>query len=378
MNTLLVTNTNDSGEGSLRRAIEQANACLGDDIPTITFGPTLAGQTIALASDLSLTHAARIVNLADSPVAIEGYSLKTNADLHLENMILPKLTASRAIVLTGNNNTLTGNGEVIRLEDANVDLSAFHADATTLSEEGADIGIWGHAVNEETHYVKLGKGLSTYRLAGFVSIEEGVDLYLDDGVILKSDHPSSDIHVQKNARLIASKAEIDLMGHGEANGGSLSQLIVEDGGIVDLNASTVKAFNATVNSSSAGSVGWYTNYNLHVRPGGLLRLKDSRFTDVNFFKVEKGGTVEIVHTVVQNLETAGETFLRETTIEKTLTVHDGAQLSGSNNTFTGTGAVIELRQINIDLSGFEGKAEQNGAYLNVIGNKIDGRAVYTK
>lgn len=378
MNTLLVTNTNDSGEGSLRRAIEQANACLGDDIPTITFDPTLAGQTIALASDLSLTHAARIVNLADSPVAIEGYSLKTNADLHLENMILPKVTVSRAIVLTGSNNTLTGNGEVIRLENANVDLSAFHADATTLAEEGADIGIWGHAVNEETHYVKLGKGLSTYRLAGFVSIEEGVDLYLDDGVILKSDHPSSDIHVQKNARLIASKAEIDLMGHGEANGGSLSQLIVEDGGIVDLNASTVKAFNATVNSSSAGSVGWYTNYNLHVRPGGLLRLKDSRFTDVNFFKVEKGGTVEIVHTVVQNLETAGETFLRETTIEKTLTVHDGAQLSGSNNTFTGTGAVIELRQINIDLSGFEGKAEQNGAYLNVIGNKIDGRAVYTK
>ena len=45
--TLIVTNTNDSGAGSLRQAI--ASAVFGD---TITFAPSLAGQTITLESDL--------------------------------------------------------------------------------------------------------------------------------------------------------------------------------------------------------------------------------------------------------------------------------------------------------------------------------------
>jgi hypothetical protein len=47
--TLTVTNTNDSGAGSLRQAI--TDAAFGD---TIRFDPLLAGQTITLASDLVL------------------------------------------------------------------------------------------------------------------------------------------------------------------------------------------------------------------------------------------------------------------------------------------------------------------------------------
>src|SRR6188474_125310 len=45
--TLTVTNTNDSDAGSLRQAI--ADAVSGD---TITFSPSLSGQTITLASTL--------------------------------------------------------------------------------------------------------------------------------------------------------------------------------------------------------------------------------------------------------------------------------------------------------------------------------------
>src|SRR5688572_7263314 len=45
--TLIVTNNNDSGAGSLRQMI--INASAGD---TITFDPLLAGQTITLASNL--------------------------------------------------------------------------------------------------------------------------------------------------------------------------------------------------------------------------------------------------------------------------------------------------------------------------------------
>jgi hypothetical protein len=48
--TITVTNTNDSGTGSLRQAI--TNALSGD---TIKFSPSLAGQTILLASQLDIT-----------------------------------------------------------------------------------------------------------------------------------------------------------------------------------------------------------------------------------------------------------------------------------------------------------------------------------
>ena len=47
--TITVTNTNDSGAGSLRQAI--ANATSGD---TIKFAPSLAGQTVTLASTINI------------------------------------------------------------------------------------------------------------------------------------------------------------------------------------------------------------------------------------------------------------------------------------------------------------------------------------
>ena len=48
LSTLLVTNTNDVGPGSLRQALHDAAALPGAD--TITFAPGLSGQTIALSS----------------------------------------------------------------------------------------------------------------------------------------------------------------------------------------------------------------------------------------------------------------------------------------------------------------------------------------
>ena len=69
--TLVVTNTNDSGAGSLRQAV--ANAGPGD---TITFHASLTGQTITLASPLSITKRHQHEFLRDDGFA--GWSTEQN------------------------------------------------------------------------------------------------------------------------------------------------------------------------------------------------------------------------------------------------------------------------------------------------------------
>jgi hypothetical protein len=63
----MVMNNNDSGSGSLRDAI--MNAALGD---TIGFSPSLSGQTITVASPLTISQNLRIIGLGANNLTISG------------------------------------------------------------------------------------------------------------------------------------------------------------------------------------------------------------------------------------------------------------------------------------------------------------------
>lgn len=68
--TILVTNTSDSGPGSLRQAIQAAVS--GD---TIMFDPALAGQTITLDTEIALTGTQSLVidgSGLNPPVIVSG------------------------------------------------------------------------------------------------------------------------------------------------------------------------------------------------------------------------------------------------------------------------------------------------------------------
>lgn len=69
--TYTVTNTNDYGVGSLRRAIEMANNKNGAD--TIVFDESLAGKTITLTSgEISITDALNIIGFNKDTITISG------------------------------------------------------------------------------------------------------------------------------------------------------------------------------------------------------------------------------------------------------------------------------------------------------------------
>ena len=115
-----VTSTADSGEGSLRQAINDANASAGED--TINFDPSLSGQTITLGSQLAVADSAGlIIDGGSANITVSGnnavrvFEVRSGAKLTLNNLTLAngRGAAGGGIAnqgaLTVTNSTLSGN-----------------------------------------------------------------------------------------------------------------------------------------------------------------------------------------------------------------------------------------------------------------------------
>ncbi len=112
IDSLVVTNTNDNGEGSLRQAIENANNFLGADI--ITFASNLSGQTITLTSgELLITDAVNIQGLGAEQLTISGnntsrvFKIDSNSDI---NVTIESLTITGGQTSAGDDNNDDGAG----------------------------------------------------------------------------------------------------------------------------------------------------------------------------------------------------------------------------------------------------------------------------
>jgi hypothetical protein len=177
--TITVTNTNDSGAGSLRQAI--ADASVGD---TIAFGSSLNGQTIALTSgellvNKSVTingpgsdnltvdgnHASRVFHVSAAvTVTISGLTIANgasdngggifneHADLTLSNCTVSGNSASisgggvyshggvRSATLTLNNSTVSGNSASSVGGGIDNHLATLTANNSTISGNSASFG----------------------------------------------------------------------------------------------------------------------------------------------------------------------------------------------------------------------------------------------
>ncbi len=215
-------------------------------------------------------------------------NMENGGELQLKDSTVEgKLTLTSGAMLSGGGNVFTGEGEVIRLENASVDMSSFRAEAT---QEGAYIGVSGIEVNGEIHYTALGESLSVYRLNNSVMVKAGAELHLEEGTTWESLHYQHDLYVE--GKLVGQKACISLQGHSKEEGGDLSGIEIKNGGVVELTDTRITAFDATNNYSG----GRYDNNNIEVQSGGSLTLTDCTLEDVNYVKADTGSTVYIERT----------------------------------------------------------------------------------
>lgn len=120
--TFTVTNTNDSGTGSLRQAVNDSNAAMGAD--TIIFDPVLSGSTIILTSgEINvtgfLTISGPIVGDASS-ITIDGNNNSRLFFLDGRNFNLPDLTLNNITLTRG---YATGRGGAVLAIRSNLSLN---------------------------------------------------------------------------------------------------------------------------------------------------------------------------------------------------------------------------------------------------------------
>jgi Ca2+-binding RTX toxin-like protein len=129
-----VTNTNDSGAGSLRQAVEDADAAAGAD--TITFSPAVTGAIVLTSGEISIDDAAlTIQGPGASRLAIDG----NNAS---RLFTIPGGDANRTTVISGltlrNGNAGSGSGGAIRMTGTGGTLTL--SDSVVSGNEAGDDG----------------------------------------------------------------------------------------------------------------------------------------------------------------------------------------------------------------------------------------------
>ena len=130
-----VTNTNDSGPGSLRQAILNANANPGTD--TITFAPGLSGTIVLTSGELHITDDVTIDGPGANLLTIDGNNASRIFDVDDGNSATAILVAISGLTLTrGNEGTANGGGAIFNAEDLTLTNSTLSGNSTSISGGG--------------------------------------------------------------------------------------------------------------------------------------------------------------------------------------------------------------------------------------------------
>ncbi len=273
--------------------------------------------------------------------------LDVNGTLTMNNSTVDaQLDLAAGASLSGEGNTLTGDNAVIYLEAASIDISKFKAKATGKSTY---IYVYGGNVSTDTHYAKLGEGLSLYHMGGAITVKSEATLYLDDDTTLCGDTGIESLNIADGGRFVATKARLEFGGY-----------------------------------TSYTSASYRTS--IQVQKGGTMELTDTHILgtlDDQYctFTVESGGTLTMSGCTTENLkelDVNGTLTMNNSTVDAQLDLAAGASLSGEGNTLTGDNAVIYLEAPSIDVSNFRATATGNTTYISVGGGNVSSDVHYAK
>jgi predicted outer membrane repeat protein len=164
---IIVTNTNDSGAGSLRQAILDANAAADED--EITFESSLSGQTVALASQLpTVTDTAGLtVDGESADITVSGnHAVRVFFVASGGKLTLSNLTVANGAGLEGggiyNSGTLTVSNSTLSGNSGSSGGGIFNDTAGTLKVSNSTFS--GNSTN-----FGGGGGIFTFSASGTVS-----------------------------------------------------------------------------------------------------------------------------------------------------------------------------------------------------------------
>lgn len=222
MYTLHVTNLQDSGAGSLRQAILDANAHTGSEPIEIIFDAALDGGSVALESELPTLTAAGVTigGPAHGSVSLENYGLSSNSSFVLKNITLPSLSLGTAAKnVSGSHVVLTGNGAVISMSGY-TDLSALEA-VSTQEESWVALSEYSSGV-EQLNLCALGNGSNALNRYHVDAWQYGTNLLVGSGVEvqLESALEFVNITLEQGAHLYTHSVWDDVLLY--CNGGVIS------------------------------------------------------------------------------------------------------------------------------------------------------------
>jgi hypothetical protein len=144
--TLTVTNTNDSGAGSLRQAMIDANATGAAD--TVGFAPSLSGQTITLDSQLPVvTAAGGALTIDGGSAGITVSGSETGLVRLLEAGDGAQLTLMKVTVTQGHSGGILNKG-ILEVSNSTISGNSAANLGGGIAEQAGQAKIWNTTISE--------------------------------------------------------------------------------------------------------------------------------------------------------------------------------------------------------------------------------------
>jgi hypothetical protein len=261
--TFAVTNTNDAGAGSLRQAIVDANANAGED--TIDFAPSLAGQTITLASQLpTITDTAGLTSDGGSAdITISGDNAYPVFAVAFVKLTVSNLTVANGGILAtgairnGGGTLEVSNSTISGISNQNGTLEVSNSTISGNSASGISNFFGTATVSNSTISGTIGSGVYNSDF-GTVTVSNST-------ISGNSAATGGGIYNDRGGTLEVINSTIS--GNGTGASGS------DGGGIY--NRGTLEVSNSTISGNSAEEGGGIYNSD----PDGTVTVSNSTISD---------------------------------------------------------------------------------------------------